>query len=155
MYADKFTRWAKWESREKLRDLGYPGVYALAVSGGNLEGKEFSYLCEIAYFGMTNSIAGLRGRLKQFDNTIRGKTGHGGAERFCFDYPKSEMLVPNLFVAVLPFPCDVSSNAPNDLLVMGMVAMAEYECFSHYASVFGELPRYNNKKSSPKPKRAK
>lgn len=150
MHAGQFTRWMNWESRDKLPGLNHPGVYALAVANCDLVSHEFSYLREIAYFGMTNSAAGLRGRLKQFDNTIRGKTGHGGAERFRFDFPQSEHLVPRLHVSVLSFPCDVLSKAPTDLVTMGKVAMAEYECFAHYASVFGELPRYNDKRLAPK-----
>ena len=153
MHTELFSHWASWESRTQLTGLHFPGIYALAISDINIEGRPFSYLKEIKYFGMTNSLAGLRGRLKQFDNTIRGKNGHGGAERFCRDHSKPELLLPKLFVAVMPFPCDVSTLAPNDLLVMGKVAMAEYECFAHYASVFERLPKYNDK-TSPKRKRA-
>ena len=62
--------------------MGYPGVYALAVSEKDISDKKFDWVEEIIYFGMTNSGGGLRARLKQFDNTIIGKEGHGGGEVF-------------------------------------------------------------------------
>jgi hypothetical protein len=52
----------------------------LAYTTRNIAGKHFSWRKEIIYVGMTNAIAGLKGRLKQFDNTILGKIGHGGAD---------------------------------------------------------------------------
>jgi hypothetical protein len=154
MHTGKFSTWAKWESRAQLENLHLPGIYALAISETTIEDEPFSYLEDSKYFGMTNSLAGLRGLLKQFDNTIYGKSGHGGADRFCSDYPKPELLLPKLFVAILPFQCNVSTFAPSDLLVMGKVAMAEYECFAHYASIFKRLPQYNDK-ASPKQGRSK
>jgi len=42
---------------------------------------------------MTNSISGLKGRLKQFDNTIIGKAGHGGADRVRFKHQNYEQLI--------------------------------------------------------------
>lgn len=132
-----------------------PGVYAIAISEVDLAGRRFSWLREIVYVGMTNAVAGLRGRLKQFDNTLNGKRGHGGADRFRHDYPKREDLVPRLYVAVATFDCNVSSIAPADLLIMGDVAKAEYECFAQYAKVFKCLPKYNDRKGSPKPSKTK
>jgi hypothetical protein len=100
---------------------------------------------------MTNSVAGLKGRLKQFDNTIFGKPGfHGGADRFLTDYPNYTSLTEILYVSVAPFECDVKSSTSIDLLTMGDVAKAEYECFAKYKKLFGRLPKYNDKKISPK-----
>ena len=75
----KFSKWASWSERNKLDGIKYPGVYALAVSEIDLSNKKYSVRKEIECFGMTNSIGGLKSRLKQFDNTIIGKSGHGGA----------------------------------------------------------------------------
>jgi hypothetical protein len=102
---------------------------------------------------MTNSINGLRGRLRQFENTIRGKQGHGGADRFCYDYQNPEDLFSCLYVAVSPFPCDVKVLSAQNLIIMGDVAKAEYECFARYAKNFGKLPKYNDKAMSPKQKK--
>ncbi len=145
-----FSPWAQWNNRNDLENLKFPGVYALAISKHDLSGKSFSWIKEIVYVGMSNALSGLKGRLKQFENTIIGKTGHGGAERFLHDYRNDKKLVPLLYLAVAPYICDVTSNAPADLLVMGDVAKAEYECWAQYVSHFQKLPKYNNKKISPK-----
>ncbi len=74
---------------------------------------------------MTNSVAGLKGRLKQFDNTIVGQTGHGGADRFRYEYQNYAELTEKLYVSVVPFICDVKTNNPKDLKVMGEVSKFE------------------------------
>ena len=145
-----FSCWTQWVDRDSLEDLHLPGVYAIAISDEPLSGKKFSWIEQIRYVGMTNAAKGLKSRLKQFDNTIIGKRGHGGADRFRHDYPRHEDLVPLLFVAVARFECDVISNDPAHLVIMGDVAKAEYECFAKYAKAFHSLPRYNDKKKSPK-----
>ena len=148
-----FSYWAAWQDRRQLQNLHFPGVYILAISQTQLSGKAFSWIEEIAYVGMTNSVNGLLGRLRQFDNTILGKQGHGGAERFCNDYHKPEDLFPLLYVAVFSFPCEVTALTSRDLRIMGDVAKAEYECFARYVNDFGRMPRYNDKAISPKPKK--
>lgn len=150
MYENKFSIWRLWLHRNEALGVEYPGVYALAYSTRNIAGKLFSWRKEIIYVGMTNAVSGLKGRLKQFDNTITGKTGHGGADRVRFKHRNYGKLVQNLYVAVVPFKCDVTSNEPGDLRKMGEVAKFEYLCFAHFAEKFGELPEFNNKKDSPK-----
>ena len=86
MCEEKFSPWVKWGKRNELPEIKFPGIYVCAVSKENLENDKFSWISEIAYIGMTNSKLGLKGRLKQFDNTIAGKTGHGGADRFRYKY---------------------------------------------------------------------
>ena len=107
MDESRFSKWAAWADREKLEELTYPGIYALALSKVNLSGRPFSWIKEIMYVGMTNSKGGLKSRLKQFDNTIRGKTGHGGAQRFRYDFPNNnniqQSLYPILYVSVVFF----------------------------------------------------
>ena len=150
MNSERFSRWKSWLARESLNHMRFPGVYALAISTDDLSDQQFTWLPQIVYFGMTNSISGLKGRLKQFDNTINGKTGHGGADRFRHDFPQANELHSRLYVAILPFECDVTSSTPADLTTMGSVAKAEYECFAQYSKLFGHLPKYNDKKNSPK-----
>lgn len=150
MHHDRFSVWTPWLERSQIAGTRWPGIYALAISRESLAGRSFTYLREIVYFGMTNSVSGLNGRLQQFDNTIHGKTGHGGADRFRQDFPRAEQLEPILFVAVMSLECTVTANTPNDLLTMGRVAMAEYECFAHYVQLHGTLPKYNDKKNAPK-----
>ena len=146
----QFSKWAKWENRNKLKNINFPGIYIIAISEKNLEDNDFNWIPQINYVGMTNSVAGLKGRLKQFDNTIGGRNGHGGADRFRFEYQNYDELVKNLYVSVRYFECDVKSNKPKDLRVMGEVAKFEYDCFAVYVEKFGSLPKFNDKKNSPK-----
>ncbi len=149
----KFSPWAKWDERvSHLNDLQHPGIYALRISKRNFEGEPFDWVKDIVYFGMTNSVAGLKGRLSQFNNTLRDKSGggHGGADRFRYDYQDGEALANVLYVAVCPFEYQGRVITPENLLVHGKVAMAEYVAFAEYFKRFDELPKYNNKKASPK-----
>lgn len=150
MYENKFSSWRSWQRRDEALGVEYPGVYALAYSTQNIAGKPFSWRKEVIYVGMTNSISGLKGRLKQFDNTIVGKTGHGGADRVRYIYRNYGSLVKKLYVAVSPFKCDPESNNPKDLKTMGEVAKFEYLCFAHFVGKYGKLPEFNNKNESPK-----
>jgi hypothetical protein len=146
---DRFSSWHRWQDRENLDDLTCPGVYAIAHHP-DLGGSPFSWRDDIVYIGMTNSALGLRGRLKQFDNTIVGKTGHGGADRVRYKHRDYAALCKALQVAVAAFNCNVSSIVPADLLIMGEVARFEYVCFAHFVERFGRLPEFNNKKMAPK-----
>ena len=151
----KFSSWVKFDNRDSFGDLSrYPGVYALAISDENIEGVKFDYIEEIKYFGMTNSKLGLKGRLNAFNNTLKDKSGpgHGGAERFRFDYKDGENLASKLYVAVCPFKCNVESIARKDLLTMGDVVRGEYLAWANYAEIHNKLPKYNDKKNSPKMK---
>jgi hypothetical protein len=145
-----FSHWTKWNDRNSLNGIKYPGIYCIAISEIDLSEQDFEIISKITYVGMTNSKAGLKGRLKQFDNTIIGKTGHGGADRFRFKYENYKDLVDKLYVSVSSFECDVKSNAPKDLRIMGEVAKFEYDCFAEYVEKFGELPEFNNKSKSLK-----
>ena len=81
------TNWVKWENRSKIENIKYPGIYSIAVTDENIEGRQFEMINEIEYIGMTNSNGGLRSRLSQFDSTIkRIRLNHGGAHRFIGKY---------------------------------------------------------------------
>jgi hypothetical protein len=110
----------------------------------------FEWIKQIIYIGMTNSVGGLRARLKQFDNTIIGKTGHGGADRVRYKYQNYQQLANNLFVSVAPFECVVKSKQPHDLIIMGEVAKFEYDCFAEFVKIYGSLPKFNDKENAPK-----
>lgn len=150
MVEHKFTNWKKWENRDSLPEIEYPGIYCIALSESDLSEQDFTWIREIKYVGMTNSRAGLKGRLKQFNSTINGKTRHGGADRFIYKYHEQQDFVNRLFVSVRPFKCDVKSNNPRDLRTMGEVAKFEYECFATYVEKFNCLPEFNDKAKSPK-----
>jgi hypothetical protein len=150
MIKPNFSHWTRWADRHSLKDMVYPGVYALAVSDTDISGTEFDWIRKIIYFGMTNSGGGLNARLRQFDNTIMGKEGHGGGERVRFKYPNYDHLKKKLFVSVCSVKCNIKSNEPDDLLKMGEVAYLEYYCFAKYVAFFGHLPDFNDKKNAPK-----
>jgi hypothetical protein len=150
MIKGKFSNWVCWVNRNTLGGIQNPGVYALALSTRDISGKPFDWIEEIIYFGMTNSGGGLKARLTQFDNTIKGKEGHGGGERVRYKYRDYTALSKKLFVSVYPIECDVKSNRPQDLLKMGKVAYLEYYCLSKYVDLFGHLPEFNDKKNAPK-----
>jgi hypothetical protein len=44
----------------------------------------------------------------------------------------------------------VTSNAPEDLRIMGDVVKHECECFAVFREKFGALPEFNDMKRSPK-----
>lgn len=146
----RFSSWVKWDDRMKLSLLDFPGVYVLAITRVNLDGKAFSWRPEIVYIGMTNSKGGLKSRLRQFDNTIKGGDGHGGGHRFRFKHSEYSKLIKRLFVSVCPNKCNVSSNMPVDLRIMGDVAKQEYECFALFVEKFGKFPEFNDRQRSPK-----
>jgi len=145
-----FSDWAKWNKRNGLDRLQCPGVYAIALSDADIAGTAFSWRPEVIYVGMTNAKGGLKSRLQQFDNTIKGRTGHGGGHRVRFKHPDYATLAPKLYVSVHPHECDVESNQPRDLRIMGDVAKHEYECFAIFVETFKRLPEFNDKKKSPK-----
>ncbi|MCU0784161.1 MAG: hypothetical protein MUF81_08990 [Verrucomicrobia bacterium] len=130
--------------------MKYPGIYAIALSDEDIASTPFTWRKEIIYIGMTNSKGGLKSRLQQFENTINGKDGHGGAVRVRFKHRNYNTLVSKLFVSVSHTECDVTSKKPSALRLMGKVAQQEYECFAIFAEMFGELPEFNDKKKSPK-----
>jgi hypothetical protein len=145
-----FSNWAKWCNRSALRQLQSPGVYAIVLSDSDISGTAFSWRPEVIYVGMTNAKGGLKSRLQQFDNTIKGGDGHGGGHRVRFKHPDYGPLVSRLYVSVCPYECNVESNRPSDLRIMGDVAKHEYECFAVFAETFNRLPEFNDKKKSPK-----
>jgi hypothetical protein len=107
-----------------------PGVYVVAITRQALTGRKFSWRKDIVYVGMTNSVAGLKGRLNQFDRTMTGRLAHGGADRVLFKYPNYERFAAQAYVAVASFPCNPKSSKAEDLRIMGNVARFEYFCLA-------------------------
>jgi hypothetical protein len=146
---DKFTNWVKWEDRNTLEGINYPGIYCIAVSSKRL--KVFDFIPELVYIGMTNSKGGLKNRLNQFNTTIMKRpTQHGGAERFLYQYENYEEVKDNIYVAICSFKCDTKMPTSDDLRIMGEVAKCEYDCWAIYLENFDRLPKFNDVKKSPK-----
>lgn len=146
----KFSHWVAWKDRMELEGVAQNriGVYALAISLQDISGEPFSIREEIRYFGMTNSLKGLNGRLNQFDRTIHGKKGHGGAMRFRKVHSNYSRLIKKLYVAVCPTDCSKHRGTPEGIIMMGKVAMFEYECLASYLEAFEKLPRFNRRSSA-------
>ncbi|MDV5862200.1 hypothetical protein QM298_15095 [Pseudomonas mendocina] len=153
MASQQFSTWRKWSDKDKYEGIQYPGIYVIAISTSDISGQEFKYLDQIVYVGMTNSVAGLKGRLKQFDNTIsQTHWQHGGADRLLYENQNYERLVKKLYVSTAHWECNPKNPKASDLLLMGEVAKAEYEtlakCLRHRPC--RQIPKYNDKKNSPK-----
>jgi hypothetical protein len=116
-----------------------------------LSEKPFSFSKKIIYIGMTNAVAGLKGRLLQFDNTIAMKhCQHGGADRVLYKHQDYAKLTKNLYVSMRHWKCNPQDPTPKDLRTMGKIAAAEYELFALCIERLGDLPEFNRKKESKK-----
>lgn len=143
-----FSNWIKLTNINTLDK--YPGVYIVALSNTDISGKLFNWKYSIIYIGMTNSHNGLKKRLKQFDNTLKGRANnHGGAQRMRHKY-KNNVPIKKLYISTQSFRCDVLSNQVEDLLKMGKVTQFEYVCFAKHIKQYNRLPEFNDKKRSPK-----
>lgn len=146
----RFSKWVPWTARYELPNMDCPGVYAIAYSTRNLSGRPFRWSSAVIYVGMTNSAGGLRARLRQFDNTMQHKEGHGGAQRVRRKHRHYATFCRRAFVAVMACRCSPKSNSPKDIRKMGDVARSEYHCIAEFAERFGNLPEFNDKQRSPK-----
>ncbi len=148
----KFSKWTKWTEREKLEGIKFPGVYCIAVIENDSPkvNDDFDWIKEVTYIGMTNSINGLKSRLKQFDDTLNKKIRHGGADRFLYEHRNYDDTIKKMLVSVAYFKCDVKSKKPEDLITMGEVVKFEYVCFAEYVKRFDKLPKFNDTKKAKK-----
>ena len=134
-----------------LEDNNCPGIYILAYTDKNLEGKQIK-IKDIFYVGMTNSRGGLKQRLKQFIDGIHKGYGHSAGNRFFSDYSGGKSFgiarhKKTFFVALLSLPCRVYKNdrTPEDLRKMGEVAKFEYEVMAYIKEKLGKEPELNKK----------
>lgn len=146
------TKWTRLHSNGLFpREGKYPGIYILAYSDTDLQGKEID-LNEIFYVGMSNSLGGVNQRLKQFLAGIENGCCHSAAQRFFRDYANS---VPysklenrkTFYVAYVPIKCQVgkASRTPEDLRMMGEVTRLEYYVLAHIKEMLGREPELNKK----------
>ena len=110
MHEERFSTWGRWVERNDHVSIAQPGVYAIALTSETLTGREFSWRKDIIYIGMSNALAGLKGRLRQFDRTMAGKLAHGGADRVRFKHRDYAAFSKRTYVAVAPFECNPASN---------------------------------------------
>lgn len=142
----KFTVWAKWNNRNNLDQITYPGVYAIALlETKDISGQKFEFREEIIYIGMTNSRGGLQSRLRQFDNTIThpNRNEHSAAERVIYKHQENKDLKNQLYVSICPFKCDVNSNHPDDIRTIGDIKQCESYCIAEYKAKWKRYPEFN------------
>ena len=147
-----FCKWLPLSQRRDLPGKEYPGVYIIAKSPNLITGK-FGWRKDIVYVGMSLAKAGLKSRLQQFLNAIRGGSGHGPAERHYkrlykkgYTKKKIDEYVNQLYVSTSYTECDVTKiNSSSDLEQMGIVVKQEYDCLADYVKKFKRLPKINQK----------
>lgn len=144
----EFSKWMKWDNRNKFDLKKYPGVYMIAITDKNLENSEVDFK-DVVYIGMTNSKMGLYGRWNQFNNSINGKEyrGHSGGNTILDDLGRYENWSSKLFVCAKALECNVDkkSRKPEDLIKMGWISYCEYETMAQFKEKMGFEPKYNKK----------
>ena len=144
----KFTKWVKWGNRNELANIGLPGVYVFAMSRRDISGTEFSWSRDVIYIGMSNAKAGIKARLKQFDNSIKGKRGHSGGIKIRRDHKNYKRLVSEFFVSIAPFTDKVNARPREDekIIKRTLITKIEHDFLAQYFSNFRRLPTYNGKR---------
>lgn len=147
-------RWASFESDLSApKGSEYPGVYLLAYTSRNIAAKRVQ-LADIFYVGMSNSLGGVRQRLKQFRNGIEKNTSHSAGRRFFSEYSNGVAFSKRrggsrkkLYFAFVSVRCTVEKarRTPADLRTMGRIAKLEYDVIAHLKEKLGEEPKLNKK----------
>jgi hypothetical protein len=131
-----------------LGTADHPGVYAIAYSNENLDGRRVREE-DVFYIGMS-SHASVRERLDRFRRVLEKGKGHAGAKRFREEWAGGtsySRLEPRkeFFVAWALVPCETQKKCrtPEDLRKMGAVAAAEMYALAHVLEITGREPDLN------------
>jgi hypothetical protein len=145
------TNWFKWSERNKIVNKNQPAIYFIAYTDQDISNTKFSLIEEIVYIGMTISTRGLKGRLDQFENAMKGKNGvHGGAERVRFKHQDKDYFFQNAYVSACIFKLSENKNTPNDWIIKGDCVGHEYKSFAAYLEQYNRLPEFNDHNKSKK-----
>jgi hypothetical protein len=132
-----------------LNDGGYPGVYVLAYTASELEGKRVREK-DIYYVGM--SLVGVRTRLGQFRAGLLDGHHHCAAKHFFFDENRGKPFdeatsQKKFFVATVSIPCRFrkQERTPADLQKLGTVAALEFHVLARVKEKQGKEPPLNKK----------
>lgn len=149
----KFTPWVRFDDRKNLPNTQYPGIYAFAISENSLAGREFGLSEKIVLLGVTFKKAGIKGRLEQFNNSIRGKSGIGdkAARRMRREYKDGEELAKRLYVSICHIKCDVTALSREDIGTIYEGARAAYLALEEFHKRYNRHPKYNFPGASSKP----
>ncbi len=138
----EFSPWYKWEKRNSYPLCNYPGVYLIAITKQELEGKKPCFQ-DVVYIGMTKQKNGLKGRWQNFQSAISGKEGHSGGIAIYNEKGAYEEWTEKLYVSAMRIKCNVINSTSVDYIKMGWVAFLEYDAFAKYAEEVGGHPKYN------------
>ena len=145
------TKWHMWSDRNKIANKNQPAVYFIAYSEENISDKDFSFIKEIIYIGMSISNNGLKGRLDQFEDAMKGKDGvHGGAERVRLKYKNSEEFFKKAYFSAMIYKLSDKRDSSDDWRTKGDCVGHEYKSFADYMDIFNCLPEFNDQKRSKK-----
>jgi hypothetical protein len=145
------TKWYKWVNRNGIKFRNQPAVYYIAYTNVDISGQDFTYLKDIIYIGVTTSQEGLKGRLDNFENSMKGINGvHGGAERVRFKHKDFATFFANAYVSAKIFELSSNRNSPNDWRIKGDCLGDEYKSIATYLEMYEELPEFNDHKKSKK-----
>lgn len=145
------TKWVAWKNRNTISLKDQPAIYFIAHISENLEKKEFKYIEEIVYIGMTISKKGLKGRLDQFEKAMRGSDRvHGGAERVRFRHADADLFFENTYVSACIFELSKTRDTPHDWRKKAECVGHEYNSFAMYLELFDKLPEFNDHAKSKK-----
>jgi len=137
------------EDYSRLENGRYPGVYLLAYTTEELEGKKVEEK-DVFYVGMSH--AGVKPRLRQFIDGLEKRRGHSGAMRFFTEYTGGRgysklSSKKTFFVTSISIRCSSGKKKRNaeDLRKMGQVAALEYYVLAHIREKLGREPELNKK----------
>jgi hypothetical protein len=130
-------------------DLGYPGVYLIALSRSKLTNKSINPK-NVLYVGMTCSSGGLRERIRDFKDGIERDAYHSGARRFFKELAGGKPFSTlnsrkTLYFVAQEIRC-ISKKVdatPADFRQLGHVACLEYYAIAHVFEKTGEKPPLN------------
>jgi hypothetical protein len=146
----KNTKWYKWENRNEIPNNDEPAIYFIAYSPNDISNTEFSLIRDIIYIGMTISQGGLKSRLRQFEATMNGRSGHGGAVRVRFKHKNKDAFFKKAYISARIFPISVGRDTPNDWRIKGDCVGFEYKSFADYHEKYKMLPEFNDHNKSKK-----
>jgi len=145
------TKWFSWKNRDHISNKNQPAIYYIAHSNENIEGKDFSYIEEIVYIGMTISKNGLKGRLDQFEKAMKGSDKiHGGAERVRFKHKDVDSFFKKAYVSACIFELSNEKNTSEDWRTKGECVGHEYKSFAAFLDQHHNLPEFNDMNRSKK-----
>jgi hypothetical protein len=129
--------------------LRYPGVYLLAYSTRNLNGKRIKET-DVLYVGMSNAAGGVRSRLRNFRDGIEKNNSHSAARRFYREYLKNRPWTTaknrkTFYYVALSVECvsDKGRVAATDLRELGHIACLEFYAVARVREKTGRAPPLN------------